>query len=71
MILLKIELYLFYIAIFKVKRYLGHQDNRGWKAVSEVLKSLNWSQMEIHVSLDFMGFDHVTNQIYISIHIQK
>ena len=34
MTLLKIEWTFFYIAILKVKRYLGHQDNRGWKALS-------------------------------------
>ena len=26
--------------ILKVKRYLGHQDSRVWKAVSDVLKCL-------------------------------
>ena len=29
-----------------MKRYLGHQESRAWKAVSDVMKSLNWYQME-------------------------
>ena len=37
----------FHVANLQVKRYLGHQDSRVWKAVSDVLKSLNWSWIEI------------------------
>ena len=38
--------------------------------VGQVIK-FHKARRDINLASGFMGFDHVTNQIYISIHIQK
>ena len=48
-----------------MKRYLGHQDSREWKALSDVLKSLNWSQMEIF-KLRYRFLMFMETQIWLS-----
>ena len=39
---------LFCVTVLKVKRYPGHQDSRIRKVVSDILYSINWSQIEIY-----------------------